>query len=55
MVPAGNNAKRLLLVNHTTKIIHHHHTSALKLLDEFNANFVLLCYSGYSSIKMIPF
>ena len=25
MVPAGNKAKRLLLVNHTTKTIHHHH------------------------------
>ena len=25
MVPAGNKAKDLLLVNHTTKIIHHHH------------------------------
>ena len=24
MVPAGNKAKRLLLVNHTTKTIHHH-------------------------------
>ena len=25
MVPAGNKAKRLSLVNHTTKTIHHHH------------------------------
>ena len=25
MVPAGNKAKRLPLVNHTTKTIHHHH------------------------------
>ena len=25
MVPAGNKAKCLLLVNHTTKTIHHHH------------------------------
>ena len=25
MVPAGNKAKRLLLVNHTTITIHHHH------------------------------
>ena len=25
IVPAGNKAKRLSLVNHTTKTIHHHH------------------------------
>ena len=25
MVPAGNKAKRLSLVNHTAKTIHHHH------------------------------
>ena len=25
MNPAGNEAKRLLSVNHTTKAIHHHH------------------------------
>ena len=25
MVPAGNNAKRLSLVNQTTKTTHHHH------------------------------
>ena len=25
MVPAGNKAKRLPLVNHTTKRFHHHH------------------------------
>ena len=25
MVPTGNKAKRLSLVNHTTKTIHHHH------------------------------
>ena len=52
MVPAGNKAKRLSSANHTTKTIHHHHTIALKLSDEFNANFVLLYFSGYSSIKM---
>ena len=25
MVPAGNKAERLSLVNHTTEAIHHHH------------------------------
>ena len=25
MVPAGNKAEHLLLINHTTKTIHHHH------------------------------
>ena len=29
MVPAGNKANRLSLVNHTTKTIHHHHKHVL--------------------------
>ena len=28
------------------------YTTALKLRDEFNTNFVLVCFSSYSSIKM---
>ena len=28
MVPAGNKAKCLSLVNHTTKTIHHHHQTS---------------------------
>ena len=31
MVPAGNKAKRLSLVNHTTKTIHHHHSLLTKI------------------------
>ena len=41
MVPAGNKAKRLSLVNHTTKTIHHHHND-----DHQNfkfSNFSLYC------------
>ena len=33
MVPAGNEAKRLSLANHTTKTIHHHYSSS------YNKNF----------------
>ena len=33
MVPAGNKAKHISLVNHTTKtILHHHHLSPDKLI-----------------------
>ena len=32
MVPPGNKAKRLLLVNHTTKTIHRHHHHREKTL-----------------------
>ena len=31
MVPAGNKAKRLSLVNHTTKTIHHHYSLLTKI------------------------
>ena len=31
------------------------YTVALKLWDEFNANFVLLCFSSYKSIKFDTF
>ena len=30
MVPAGNKAERLSLVNHTTKTIHHHHSARMR-------------------------
>ena len=33
VVPTGNKAKRLALVNHTTKIIHHHQRIVRKQLD----------------------
>ena len=36
MIPAGNKAKRLLLVNHTTKTIYHrhHHHQEMSLIAE---------------------
>ena len=39
MVPAGNKAKSLSLVNHTTKTIHHHHV--MKAEHEVILKFIL--------------
>ena len=56
MVPAENNAKHLLSVNHTTKIIHrhhHHHPCEVVLSIVFLSSVLILCFFSFDLLADI--